>query len=197
MNKVLCRLCGLVVGKDSVIKEIESCSDCSGLKKKSKKKRKKKKKIKTAQEGFAKTRNGPASELPGEKALISFRSLWERNFARCLEKMEIDWDYERLNFPFRMNPKTKQVYTRRPFQYMPDFHDHTNDIIWEVKGYLRSQDKSKIKRFRTIYPNDFAKLKVLCSKNNKATRGFFEGLGVPCEFIEDWKKKWEDKVNWE
>ena len=180
-NNVLCQKCGKSVGQDSQILEIECCSLCLG---------KKNLTIRTAQSSFARTKNGPASELPGERGKVSFRSLWERNFARCLEVQGFDWTYEKNVFTFN-------GVIRRPFQYIPDFYDLTNDILWEVKGFLRSQDRSRIKRFRKYYPEDFKKLKVLCSKGNKTTRGFFEGIGVPCEFIEDWKEEWEEKVQWE
>ena len=84
-----------------------------------------------------------------------FRSLWEMNYAYYLQWLkdnkEIkDWDYETTNYPF-----PKEDYKAGPFYYVPDFDVIENsDLlrIVEVKGYMNTASKKKIKRFKKHYP---------------------------------------------
>jgi hypothetical protein len=97
---------------------------------------------------------------------IFFRSLWEANFALYLDKLkdenEIkDWDFEKDVFWF---DKIK----RGVRSYKPDFkifmHDDSFYYI-EVKGYMDSKSKTKLKRMRIYYPE--IKLELVDQKKYK------------------------------
>lgn len=191
LNLVRCIQCNKVIGADYKIKEIEKCLPCH---------RDKKEGIKqTASSAFARTKKGPALDL-GELGRLAFRSGWERNFARWLVANKINWTFERVSFTFSISPKTGKSYKRKPWVYIPDFYDTDSDILYEVKGYLRSEDRSKIKRLKANYPKEFKKLKAVCSKGNKKAKLFYGQQGVPVIFIEDIKSEYKKLVkedNWE
>ena len=85
---------------------------------------------------------------------IFVRSAWEANYARYLnllkDKGEIaSWEYEPMTFRF-------QDVTRGPYTYKPDFKIVTSsgEVEWhEVKGWMDSSSKSKLKRFAKHYPD--------------------------------------------
>lgn len=183
MNRVKCKKCGSVVGSDPVIKEIELCSFCKSGKKKKKKNK--------GTSPFKHVSHGSAIDLPKGKDKIVFRSSWERNFARYLEFKKIEWTYEERVFTFNGAK-------RRPFQYLPDFYEVDNDVYWEVKGYLRGQDRMKMRRFRKYYPDEFKKLKILCSKSNKKGIQFYNSMDLEVYFIEDLKDETNGQISyWE
>jgi hypothetical protein len=180
LRKVRCLKCRGVVGLDPDVKSVESCLSCS-------RKRKEPSVKGTASLAFARTKKGPAKDLPDPEGSIVMRSSWERNFARYLHLKGIPWTYERKVFTFN-------DVARRPFQYIPDFYETAGDVYWEVKGFLRGQDRMKMKRFRKQYPEEFGRLKACCSKNNKAARRFYDEMGVPMTFIEDIRKDYKDQI---
>ena len=98
-----------------------------------------------------------------------FRSRWEANYARYLEyqknqKWILDWEHEPKTFWF---DKIK----RGSVSYLPDFKVISLDgsYRWvEVKGWMDSRSRTKIKRFRKYFPAE--KLDVIDGKwyqNNK------------------------------
>ena len=190
LNRIRCSKCNRIVGHDSVIKIIEKCPSCHSGKPK-------KKRTNTLSGSFSKTKKGRLMDLPKEYQNYSFRSGWEMNFARVLVAQKKEWTYERMSFTFTQNPKTNKPYTRKPWVYIPDFYEVEADTLWEVKGYLRPADRSKMKRFKVNYPEDFKKLKACLSKSNKSAIAFYKHLGVPMVYYETLKAEWADKVNWE
>jgi hypothetical protein len=186
LNRVYCSVCKTVVGHDSKIRVIDKCPSChKGISPS------KRGLPRTAASGFARTRKGPASDLPGKQGKITFRSAWERNFARVLTAKGIDWTYEQRIFTF-------SDYKKRPHQYVPDFIETESRIIWEVKGYLRSEDRSKMRRLKKNYPEDFRRMKACLSKSNKTAIAFYTKMGIPCTFIEDLRDQWRDSIpGWE
>jgi len=180
---VRCSRCKKAIGADSKIREVEKCFACH--------RGKEKVPPKTAASNFARVKKGPAKDLPKKYREYHFRSAWERNFARVLCKKKIEWTYEERVFQF-------YGVSRRPFQYVPDFYEVKADIYWEVKGYLRSQDRSKMRRLKAQYPEAFKKMRALLSKNNKAAIAFYSRVGIPMSFIEDLREEWSDKIKaWE
>lgn len=84
-----------------------------------------------------------------------FRSKWEANYALYLDKL-IDlreiykWEFEPYTFMF----EAIKLGTR---SYTPDFKVWTdeNTFEWhEVKGYMDSKSKTKLKRFKRYYPTE-------------------------------------------
>ncbi len=124
-----------------------------------------------------------------------FRSKWESNWARILNYIKQygtktlsnrvkEWQYEPYTFWFDENKKLKlKAIKRGNRHYTCDFHidfiDGT-DCWLEVKGYLRPGDRTKLKRFKKWFPEDFKKLWVLVgSDKTEAYRFFKEKLLVP------------------
>ena len=88
----------------------------------------------------------------GEKKIF-FRSKWEANYALYLEwlkniKQIKDWSYEKDRFIFH-----KIQFGNR--SYRPDFKIFNNDGSFhydEVKGWMDSASKTKLKRMKKYYP---------------------------------------------
>jgi len=105
----------------------------------------------------------------------------------------------KINFPvcntkntynvwFDENKKLKlKAIKRGNRHYTADFHvdfiDGTDAWI-EVKGYLRPGDRTKLKRFKKWYPDDFKKLWVVVGTDKtEAYRFFLDKLLVPKKHI--------------
>jgi len=97
-------------------------------------------------------------DINGKK--MYFRSLWEVNYALYLDflvrmKKIKSWKYEPKIFWFLKIKRGVRSYT-------PDFEIKNNDNsihYEEVKGYMDSKSKTKIKRMAKYYPE--VKLKVI------------------------------------
>lgn len=93
-------------------------------------------------------------EYETSKGLVYFRSKWEANYALYLDFLvrqnQIkDWEYEPGFFVF---DKVAHGTTR----YMPDFKVTNTDgseEYHEVKGYMDSRSKTKLKRMVRYYPH--------------------------------------------
>ena len=100
---------------------------------------------------YSRSKRGYAEDLG---ARDFFRSMWEANYARYLdwlkEQGEIqDWQYEPQRFVFH-------GVTRAPVTYCPDFRITERDgstVFHEVKGWMDSASKSKLKRMAKYYPD--------------------------------------------
>jgi len=84
---------------------------------------------------------------------IYVRSSWEANIARYLDwlisnKQIYRWEYESDEFEFPVR--------RGARFYRPDFkiwdQENSKPYYWEVKGYMDSKSKTKLKRMRKYYP---------------------------------------------
>ena len=100
-----------------------------------------------------------------------FRSKWEANYARYLNQMEINWEYEPKTFWFEDIRSGTTSYT-------PDFYLVDSDEWVEVKGRWDSKSKTKLRRFKKYHPEEFAKLYIITadifgkSKTAKKVRQF-------------------------
>jgi hypothetical protein len=133
------------------------------------------------------------------------RSGWEANMMRYFKSRHSPWGrakYEPKLFSFTEWEKPKG----RALSYSPDFQvtdKKTNKKHWvEVKGnWLRSFDKTKLRRFKKHYPEEFKKLIAVVSSKNTKTAQFFKELGVPDSRIVEYnelKKKYSAKIpHWE
>lgn len=106
-----------------------------------------------------------------------FRSAWEANYARFLNFLGLEWEYEPSTFQF---PVKRGVLT-----YTPDFYLPNDDVWIEIKGWLRAKDKIRLKRFKKYYPNNFGKMWIVIhdpdseTKNNTKAIAFLAGdLGI-------------------
>ena len=82
------------------------------------------------------------------------RSRWEANYARYLKWLEqrgdiAAWEYEPITFRF-------EGVSRGPYTYMPDFKviEKNGSVAYhEVKGWMDSGSRSRLKRFAKFYPS--------------------------------------------
>ena len=97
--------------------------------------------------------NVQRGEYECSKGSVYFRSKWEANYALYLDwliaqKQIKAWEYEADMFMFEQI----KLGTR---SYRPDFKVFTNDGLFEyheVKGYMDSKSKTKLKRMAKYYP---------------------------------------------
>lgn len=81
------------------------------------------------------------------------RSRWEANYARYLKWLEAKgdiaaWEYEPTTFRF-------EGVSRGPYTYKPDFvviEPSGKRAYHEVKGWMDSGSRSRLKRFAKFYP---------------------------------------------
>lgn len=119
---------------------------------------------------------------------IFLRSSWEANCLRYLNYLKHSWKYEPKIFIF-------EGIKRGTMSYLPDIYDETTDKWIEVKGYLDSKDKVKIRRFKQYYPEEFKKLVVIVGSKNIKSDLFFKELGVPVfVYYNTLNKQFKDKT---
>jgi hypothetical protein len=99
---------------------------------------------------FSRSRSGKRPDLDDRY----FRSSWEANYARYLNWLQshggiASWRYEPKTFVF-------EGVTRGPFTYTPDFEitEKNGSVVFhEVKGWMDSKSRGKLKRFAKFYPD--------------------------------------------
>lgn len=120
------------------------------------------------------------AEIGGKK--IFFRSSWEENYAHYLQWLkglgEIqDWDHEPDTFWF-------DAIKRGVRSYLPDFKVITakgETEYHEVKGWMDSKSKTKIKRMAKYHPS--VKMVIIDSNRYRALERTVSGL------VPNWSKK--------
>ena len=118
-----------------------------------------------------------------------FRSKTEANIARYYKYIGEFYIYEYKEFEFK-TIKRGQRY------YKPDFYLPASDSWVEVKGgYLRPQDKTKLRRFKKYYPEEFARLKFIIpdkyardKANGEMIKFLCDGLGIDFNDIISYKE---------
>ena len=80
-----------------------------------------------------------------------FRSKMEANVARYYNFVSIKWIYEPQEFEFYKIKRGSRFY--KPDFYLPDM-----DVYIEIKSWVRPQDKTRLRRFKRYYPEEFKKL---------------------------------------
>lgn len=83
-----------------------------------------------------------------------FRSKWEANLARYWNFIKVPWEYEPKEFEFKTIKKGSRF-------YKPDFYLPKIDEYIELKGYFTASDKTKLRRFKKYYPEEFKKLRFV------------------------------------
>ena len=137
------------------------------------------------------------SRLGKRKDLGLFmRSGWEANVARYFKSMNQEFLYEPKVFVF-------EKFKHGTVSYVPDFRlefpSRDGQYHWiEVKGFLKGVDKTKIRRFKKFFPEEFARLRAICNPKTKA-EAFFQEMGVPIiSYYKDLNKEFKAKLpNWE
>lgn len=114
-------------------------------------------------------KSGPRADIPGG---ARFRSGWEANIARWMTYHEIVWEYEPVRFVFTGIQRGTRGYT-------PDFYLPERDLYVEVKGNLPTTDKTRMRRFKKYWPEEWVKLQVIPGSDKTEAARFFEEMGVP------------------
>jgi hypothetical protein len=102
---------------------------------------------------------------------IAVRSPWEANILRWLTHVGKPWQYEPKTFYFRGEKRGATSYT--PDIYLPD-----EDLYLEIKGYLDSKGRSKIKKFKKHYPEEFKRLQAIPGTNRCQAAQWFSQFGI-------------------
>lgn len=102
---------------------------------------------------YSRTKSGKRKDLNN----TYFRSSWEANIARYYNYLGIKWEYEPKTFIF-------QNITRGSVSYTPDFYLPEEDKWVEVKGWMDGKSKTKLKRFKQQYPDEYNKLQLITEK---------------------------------
>jgi len=132
---------------------------------------------------------------------LFLRSSYEANFFRYMKHTYPNYilEYEPTTFSFAPFGVLKGTVS-----YTPDFKiydkNNPNDYsIIEIKGFLRQQDKVKIKRFKKYYPGEFSKLSVVVPSEKSKTYTFFKEIGIEkiCLYNELNKQYKNIIPNWE
>lgn len=139
--------------------------------------------------GHSHYKKGPCLEL---KDGPHFRSSWERNIYRVLLKMFPRVEYEEYRFKF------DPPYLRN-LDYLPDFfcYDASDKLVQlvEVKGWLESSSKSKLRGFKKHHPDALKSLIVVSSANNRPW--IAKTLGCGFWSYNDVKREFSGFVRWE
>lgn len=86
---------------------------------------------------------------------LKMRSSWEVKFAKYLDSLNREWVYEKYTFDLG------------DCTYTPDFF--SEEVFYEVKGYMHKRAKEKIEKFKNMFPD-----KVLILIDRK----FLESNGI-------------------
>jgi len=117
-----------------------------------------------------------------------FRSKWENNMARYYNFLGIKWIYEPKEFEFYKIKRGSRF-------YKPDFYLPEQDKLIEIKGFFTASDKTKIRRFKKYYLEEFAKLEFVIpdkysksKANGEMIKFLCDDLGIDFEKIMSYKE---------
>jgi len=129
-----------------------------------------------------------------------FRSGWEANLVRYYNFVGIKWIYEQQEFEFYKIKRGSRF-------YKPDFYLPGQDRFIELKGWFRPEDKTRLRRFKKFYPEEFAKLEFIIpdkysrdKANGEMISFLIDDLGIKFQDIESYKEmeKFGSMIpNWE
>ena len=129
-----------------------------------------------------------------------FRSAYEANFFRFLKLDDniIKIEYEPIDFGF-----WDFGYIKGTVSYTPDFKitypDGSYNYVEVKGGFMKPQDKTKIKRFKKCYPEESSKLLALTPGPKSKTTEFFLQQGIDVKWhYQDLKKRFKNLIpQWE
>jgi len=118
----------------------------------------------------------------------SFRSKMEANVARYYKYFGELYIYEYMEFEFKGIKRGSRF-------YKPDFYLAVVNRWVEVKGWFRKTDKTKLKRFKKYYPEEFKILKFIIpdkyardKANGEMIKFLCDDLGIDFEEIISYKE---------
>jgi len=98
-----------------------------------------------------------------------FRSRWEANIARYYRYVSELYIYEYIEFEFKGIKRGSRF-------YKPDFYLPVINRWVEVKGFFRASDKTKLRRFKKYYPEEFTRLRFIIEDPYARTKANAEVL---------------------
>jgi len=118
---------------------------------------------------------------------IYIRSKMEANICRHYKLTEIEYNYEPKEFEFKAIKRGNRY-------YKPDFYLPIIDLWVECKGWFRPGDKTKLRRFKKYYPEEFSKLQFIIpdkysksKANGKMIKFLLDDLGIDFNEILNYK----------
>lgn len=122
---------------------------------------------------------------------IIARSNWEANIIRILETHRIAWEFEPRTFHYPIKRGVKG--------YIPDIYLTDTKEYIEVKGWMDPRSKTKLKRFKKYYPDEFSRLTLIIGKSSPDALTFCKEIGVPTIlFYQNFLQLYKDSIpNWE
>lgn len=132
---------------------------------------------------------------------IYVRSKMEANILRYYKFIKVKYVYEPREFEFFKIKRGSRF-------YKPDIYLLEQDKFVEIKGFFTASDKTKIRRFKKYYPEEFAKLEFIIpdkyardKANGEMIKFLCEDLGIYFVKIGSYKEI-EEKLgalipNWE
>jgi len=116
------------------------------------------------------------------------RSAMEANILRYYKFIKVKYVYEPREFEFFKIKRGNRFY--KPDVYLPE-----QDKFIEIKGWLRSGDQTKLRRFKKYYPEEFAKLEFVIpdkysrsKANGEMIKFLCDGLGIDFNDIISYKE---------
>jgi len=129
-----------------------------------------------------------------------FRSKMEANVARYYKYIREWYIYEYWEFEFKGIKRGSRF-------YKPDFFLAAVNRWVEVKGWFNPSDKTKLRRFKKYYPEEFKKLRFMIpdkyarsKENGEMIKFLCDDLGIDFEEILSYKEmeKWSKLIpGWE
>ena len=126
--------------------------------------------IKNKENAYSRAKGGKRKDLND----TYFRSAWEANIARYYNFIGVKWEFEPKTFIFNN-------VTRGSVSYTPDFYLPEEDKWIEVKGWMDGKSKTKLKRFKNQYPEEYKKLILITEKEYKEIKKKIS------PFIKEWE----------
>ena len=105
---------------------------------------------------------------------IYVRSSWEANICRYYNFVGIKWIYEPREFEFFKIKRGSRFY--KPDIYLPE----QNKFI-EIKGWFTASDKTKLRRFKKYYLEEFAKLEFIIPDKYSRSKANGEMIEFLCD----------------
>ena len=107
-----------------------------------------------------------------------FRSKMEANIARYYNYIKINWFYEPREYKFEKIKRGTKYY--KPDFYLPA----PQRLFIEVKGgYLRPSDKTKLRRFKKYYPEEFTRLRFIIPDKYSRSKANGEMIKFLCDSL--------------
>ena len=114
---------------------------------------------------------------------IYVRSGWEANICRYYNFIKIKWEYESTTYYFNDSPIIKNKIRKGTLSYTPDFRLIDSNTLIEIKGFFRSKDITKLKRFKKYYPNEFNRLKFIIYNKYARSKMNGEQIHILCDIL--------------